>query len=48
MTGWDIYDCHRCPKNKFKLKKKNFFFFWSGSPDPTYVRGVKRAGDRGK
>jgi hypothetical protein len=54
MTGWDIYDCHKCPnkkkiiknyKNKNKIKILNFKFFWLGSLDPAYVRGVKRAGD---
>jgi hypothetical protein len=52
MTGWDIYDCHKCPRKKIKIKKNNYFlnfyFFGSGSLGPTYVRRVKRAGDREK
>jgi hypothetical protein len=53
MTGWDIYDCHKCPnkkkiiknyKNKNKIKILNFKFFWLGSLDPAYVRGVKHTG----
>jgi hypothetical protein len=43
MTVIDVPASHRCPSKKIKNKKINLFF-WSGSLDPAYVHGVKRAG----